>query len=146
MATGRWSGRVGEELKKSLLEIYALAVCFAMIVCFVISLGAALYSIVGIASPEFTMNSYTYSRYQSNDNYWLSRGEKYLDKGTRMNRPSEDELTRQRQEGYRLAAVSERRDGFQTLAKAIIILLINTVAFFIHWRIAGRARQMGIAA
>ncbi len=116
-----------------------------MIVCFVISLGAALYSIVGIASPEFTMNSYTYSRYQSNDDYWLSRVEKYLDKRKRINRPSEDELTKQRQEGYRLAAISERRDSFQTLAKAIIILIINLVVFFIHWRIAGRARQMGIA-
>jgi hypothetical protein len=68
-------------LKKSLLEIYALAVCFATIVCFVISLGVALYKIVEIINPEFTMNSYEYKRYQSNDAYWQSRIDYYQNKG-----------------------------------------------------------------
>jgi len=132
-------------LKKSLLEIYALAVCFATIVCFVISLGVALYSVVEIANPEFTMNSYQYNRYQSNDAYWLSRVDDYRNKEKEMQRPSEDELTKQRQEGYRLAIISEKRDGFQGLTKTAIILLIDTVVFLIHWRIARRARETNIA-
>ena len=131
-------------MKKSLLEIYALAVCFATIVCFVISLGVALYSVVEIANPEFTMNSYQYNRYQSNDAYWLSRVEDYRNKEKEMQRPSEDELTKQRTEGYRLAVISEKRDGFQGLTKTAIILLINTVVFLIHWRIARRSRETNI--
>ena len=132
-------------MKKSLLEIYALAVCFATIVCFVISLGVALYSIVEIAKPEFTMNSYQYNRYQSNDAYWLSRLNDYGNKEKEMQRPSEEELTKQRTEGYRLAVISEKRDGFQGLTKTAIILLIDTVVFLIHWRIARRARETNIA-
>ncbi len=132
-------------MKKSLLEIYALAVCFATIVCFVISLGVAIYSIVEIINPEFTMNSYEYKRYQSNDAYWLSRVDDYRNKEKEMQRPSEDELTKQRTEGYRLAVISEKRDGYQGLTKTGIIILINILVFFIHWRIARRARETNIA-
>jgi len=36
---------------KSKLEIYALAVCFASIVCLIISIGIAGYSIIEITAP-----------------------------------------------------------------------------------------------
>lgn len=124
-------------MKKSLLEIYALAVCFATIVCFVISLGVALYSVIEIVNPEFTMSSYQFNRYQSNDAFW----EDYRNREKEMPKPSENELTKQRTEGYRLAVISEKRDGFQGLTKTAIILLINTVVFLIHWRIARRSRE-----
>ncbi|MCJ7603021.1 MAG: hypothetical protein MUO63_16170 [Desulfobulbaceae bacterium] len=132
-------------MNKSLLEIYALAVCFATIVCFVISLGVAIYSIVEIINPEFTMNSYEYKRYQNNDAYWLRRVDDYRNKEKEMQRPSEDELTKQRTEGYRLAVISEKHDGYQGLTKTGIIILINILVFFIHWRIAQRARETNIA-
>jgi hypothetical protein len=132
-------------MKKSLLEIYALAVCFATIVCFVISLGVAIYSIIEIINPEFTMNSYEYKRYQSNDAYWLSRVDDWRNKEKEMQRPSEDELTKQRTEGYRLAVIAEKRDGYQGITKTAIVILINIVVFFIHWRIAKRSRETSIA-
>jgi len=132
-------------MKKSLLEIYALAVCFATIVCFVVSLGVAIYSIIEIINPEFTMNSYEYKRYQSNDAYWLSRVEDYRNKEKEMQRPSEDELTKQRTEGYRLAVIAEKRGGYQGITKTAIVILINIVVFFIHWRIARRSRETNIA-
>jgi len=132
-------------LKKSLLELYALAVCFAAILCFVIAFGVGVYSVIEITNPEFTMNSYEYKRYQSNDAYWLSRVEDYRNKGKEMQRPSEDELTKQRQEGYRLAVIAEKRGGFQVLTKTIIILLIDAVVFLVHWRVARRARETNIA-
>ncbi len=132
-------------MKKSLLEIYALAVCFATMVCFVIALGVALYSFIEIANPEFTMNSYQYYRYQSNDAYWLSKINDYQNKDKEMKRPPEDELTRERKEGYRLAIISERRDGFQGVTKTAIIILIDTVVFLIHWLIARRARESSTA-
>ena len=128
-------------MKKSLLEIYALAVCFITIVCFVISLGVALYSIVEIANPEFAMNSYQYSRYQSNNAYWLSISSLNDYRNKEMQRPSEEELTKQRTEAYRLAVILEIRDGYQGLTKTTIIFLIAIVVFFIHWRIARSARE-----
>ena len=131
-------------MKKSLLEIYALAVCFATIVCFVIALGIALYSVVEITNPEFTMNSHIYRQYQSNDAYWQQNRYSYATKEQEGQKPSEAELTKERTESYRLALISEKRDGFQGLTKTGIIILIDIIAFFIHWRMAQRARETNI--
>jgi hypothetical protein len=131
-------------LKKSLLEIYALAVCFATIVCFVISLGIALYSIVEIVNPEFTMKSYEYDQYQSNDAYWQRHSGEYWNKEKGPQRPSEDELTKKRKESYQLAIIAEKRSGLQGLTKTAIIILIDTVVFLIHWCIARRARETSL--
>lgn len=54
-------------MKKSVLEIYALAVCFfSVICCFMFSLGFAAYAVVRIARPDFTMDRWQYRKYQSN--------------------------------------------------------------------------------
>ncbi len=47
-------------MKKSILEIYALAVCFAAIVCSAIALGFAIYNVIEIMNPEFTMSAHEY--------------------------------------------------------------------------------------
>ena len=54
-------------MKKSILEIYALAVCFVALVCFVIALGIGVYDLIQIANPVFTINAYEYNRHQSNE-------------------------------------------------------------------------------
>ena len=61
---GRVSGLI---MKKSILEIYALAVCFVALVCFVIALGIGVYDLIQIANPVFTINAYEYDRHQSNE-------------------------------------------------------------------------------
>ena len=52
-------------MKKSILAIYALAVCFVALVCFVIALGIGVYDLIQIANPVFTINAYEYDRHQS---------------------------------------------------------------------------------
>ena len=54
-------------MKKSILEIYALAVCFVALLCFVIALGIGVYDLIQITNPEFTLNAYEYERHQSNE-------------------------------------------------------------------------------
>jgi hypothetical protein len=129
-------------MKKTILEIYALAVCFVSIICFVVCLGVAGYSLVQIAKPDFTMRSYDFDNYQSNDTYWKKKegcgGCSKEDKPTI--RPSESELTKQRTEAFSLEKASEQRDGEQTLVKTLIIMLVDALAFLIHWRIARSAR------
>jgi hypothetical protein len=39
---------------KSLVEIYALAVCFFAIICFVIALGIGVYDIIELSNPELS--------------------------------------------------------------------------------------------
>lgn len=132
-------------MKKSILEIYALAVCFATIVCFVVALGIALYDVIQIARPEFTLSSHVYNRHQSNDAFWNSSSQ-YDSREKDKKRPPEKELTNRRMESYQQALQSERRDAFQGITKATIVIFIDIVFFIIHWRIAKRAREANTAA
>lgn len=131
-------------MKKSLLEIYALAVCFTTIVCFIIALGFAIYDAIQIATPEFTLSSYEYKRHQNNDEFWKSYHCGYENRERQMQRPSEEILTQQRLESYPLVIKAERRDAFHSLTISTIILIINVVVFLVHWGIARRARETNI--
>jgi len=48
----------------------------------------------------------------------------YDNKDKEMQRPSEEELTKQRLESYRLSIKSEKRDAVQSLTTSLIILII----------------------
>jgi ABC-type uncharacterized transport system YnjBCD permease subunit len=50
------SAKIGGELKTTILEIYALAVCFVTVVCFAIALGIGMYDVVQISIPQITTN------------------------------------------------------------------------------------------
>jgi len=124
----------GETVKKSLLEIYALAVCFVTVVCFVIALGIGLYDMVELAFPEFSLSSYEYERHQS-DEAFMRRWPK--DK----KRPPEGEITKLREESYQTELRKEQRSAMQSLVQILIVLVIDVVVFFVHWRLAKRARE-----
>ena len=131
-------------MKKTGLEIYALAVCFVAIVCLVIASGVALYSAVEIAAPQFTMSGYNYNQYQSNDAFWTSCGpgiRSCASGGKNRERPTESELTNLRNTAFASALATEQRDGAQTLLKSAIFLLVATVIFTIHWYLAKRVRS-----
>ena len=131
-------------MKKSILEIYALAVCFATVVCFVIALGIAIFDVIQIASPEFTLSSHEYDRHQSNDAFWSNCNQYDADKKDKK-RPADEELAKRRLESYRQVIQAERRDAFQGITKALIIIIIDIVFFIVHWRIARRAREANTA-
>ena len=129
-------------MKRNLLEVYALAVCFVTVICFVIASGIGLYSIVGIANPEFTLSAWMYERHQSNDAFWQTNAPPFMPGSERENkpRPPEAELTQQRQASYTLAIKSEQRGSLQTLTKAAIVIFIDLIIFGAHWRVARRSR------
>lgn len=128
-------------MRRSVLEIYALAVCFVTVVCLIVSLGIGIYSIVEVANPAFTLDSHDFLRHQSNDAYWSNPPMIPLDdKGNRI-RPPEQELTRQRLESYTRALRIEQRGGLQTLTKVFIVILIDLIVFGVHWRLGRRARN-----
>lgn len=122
-------------MKKSIIEIYALAICFVTVVCLVIALGVGIYDLVEIGNPEFTISSYEYKRHQSNESFIRKDCEK--DKEI----PSDEEITRQRLESYQHTLSIEQRNAFQSLTLVIIIVILGIIVFFIHWRIAKRARN-----
>jgi hypothetical protein len=124
---------------KSKLEIYALAVCFAAVVCLVISISIAGYSIIQIAQPDLTIHSYKFDKYQTNQRFWESRQSCSKDKVS-MKKPAEVELTEQRLEALRIELNGEKRNGLQGLIHALMFVVVGAVTLFLHWRIAKKAR------
>ena len=135
-------------MKKSVLEIYALAVCFFTLICFVIALGIGIYNLIRLVNPEFTLNAYEYERHQSNGAFRDSPGMELL-RNTRGLAParsaevpetSDEELTRQREQSYRNVLSAEQRRATQSLTMVGIVIFIDSLMFAIHWLLARKAR------
>ena len=124
---------------KSKLEIYALSVCFASVICLVISVGIGGYSLVQIITPELTIRSYNYNQFLTNDVFWKSV-KSCSNKEKERKRPRNEVLTKQRLEAYSIELKSEKREGLQTLIRCIIFVLVSCVTIAIHWKIALRSR------
>lgn len=127
-------------MRKTILEIYALAVCFFTVACFVVVLGIALYDVVQIAAPEFTFNAYQYERYQSNQTFRESPtgGVLYRNEKKEL---TQEEITQRRKAEYAQALQAEKRNGEQSLLRMCIIMFVDALAFLVHWQIAKGARQ-----
>ncbi len=130
-----------EEIVRSKLEVYALAVCFAAVVCLVISAGIGGYAIIRIIQPQLTLEKWHYEQHQSNDAFWQSRRYGTTEDRKLEGRPTEDELTKRRVESFARALTAERRYGMQTLIQSAMFFLAGAISLFVHWRIARRARQ-----
>ncbi len=124
---------------KNKLEIYALSVCFAAVVCIIISAGIAGYSVFSVITPELTMSGYSYDKFQSNEAYWKSKGSCSKEEKPEV-KPSEEELTKQRTEALAIAITAEKREGFQSLIRCFMFLLVSGITLIIHWKIAKNAR------
>ena len=127
-------------VKRTFIELYALAVCFINILIGSIAVGIIIYGAVSVISPELTLSSWEYSKYQSNDEFIASRPdtETFSDKFKNM---SVQEISRERDVAYRLALKAEQRDGTQSIIRFFIVLLIQIILFIVHWRLAQRQRS-----
>jgi hypothetical protein len=122
-------------MKKTLLEVYALAVCFVTITCFAISLGVGIYDVIELNAPEFTMKSCDYEKHQTNENFSRNWDEEKRQKF------SEERITKLREDSYQVAIEKEKRDAIQSLLQILIIISIDTIIFLIHWLIARKSRN-----
>ena len=96
---------------RPLIQIYALAVCFTTMMCFVVALGVALYDMVQIIAPSFTLQYY--QPYESNDAFL----QYYPDK---KERPGH-EITQLREQGLTTALQGERRTALQSVVFMLLL-------------------------
>jgi hypothetical protein len=131
-------------MKKSLLEIYGLAVCFITMACFVIFFGIAAWDIVKLSKPEFTVASTIWGWHQTDETYkeHLVEQHRWGEKKAAYVPPVGPALTEAREKSFSNELRSERRDGAQDLVRSLIVMLIDLAAFALHWKIAARARQI----
>jgi hypothetical protein len=113
-------------MKRSAIQIYALAVCFATLMCLVVSLGIGLYDGVQMAFPGFTLSAW--QPYESNSQYVLFWPDK-------KDLPDE-QITKLRENAYRDALYGERHAAMQSLVFVSILLLIDIVVYAVHWKLA----------
>ncbi len=128
-------------MKKTILEIYALAICFISIIFLLINISEGVYNVIGIFNPELTMPSYKYEYLQSNERY---RNHCCNSKGDGKKNKSDEEITKLRMENYNIELRSESRSKMQSLIRNIIYIFLSGIVLVIHWRISKSARGASI--
>ena len=157
-------------MKKTLLEIYALAVCFAAMICISISSGIILYDVVQMNYPEATIESYRLdmpfypppppppvvmqrsgSATASAVNVDALPPEVLnpeppkvwggqLFTGQPVEALSEQEIENREKERIEDALKNEQNDARRSLIRMLIILFVSSFVFLIHWRLAKRCQ------
>lgn len=126
-------------MKRTALEIYALAVCFVCVFAIVANVAQAVYAIFEINSPEITTRRDFETRATlSNDSYWKWVGPSG-DKTVTV-RPPEDELTKRRLELRAERLSEESNEGKGHLVSSLIYIFCLAIVLAFHWVLAKRAR------
>ena len=123
-------------MKRTIGAIYAYAVCFVVLICFAITLGIAMYDVIGIFNPKFTMNSWDLPRLLSNEKYCSSIPATSAPEVCKSN--NQAEITKARLEAYQHELDNEVFSDKQSLVRCLIVLLIDLMLFIPHWRMARR--------
>ena len=138
-------------MPRSLIAIYAAAVCFAAAVCMSIAAGVTLYSIVRVAAPQLTSGMYQNLAQLPPPNASAVRivPNSYVPPpGVYMPPPppplTTSQLAENREAALRSALVTERSSGTRSLILWAITLLVSAVAWLLHWRILRDARATAV--
>jgi len=115
-------------MKRNIFEVYALAVCFIAVLILIIATGIGIYDLIEISFPEFTITSYLYNEYSSN--------EKYIQNNPRIKNLSEEEITSKRESKWNDVIENERRNGYQSIIQVLIFIIISILVFTVHWLFA----------
>ena len=129
-------------MKKPIMEIYALAVCFVCVAFSAIFITVAVYSGIEVAYPKFTLSAREYQTYQSDANF-LENKLRFLpaNRTSVYENMTPQELTAARNSGFQSALDSERRSGWQGVLRSLIAIVILAPIFALHWKLARRTRR-----
>jgi hypothetical protein len=121
-------------MKKSLVEIYAMSICFVMVIVFCFSFVSAVVNFVEYHNPTMALPDYYIEKYSSNEAYtrnWAKdKRAKYTD----------DEITAQREAARESALSAEKLGAKQDILEAVVTLFVSAIFFVIHWILAARWR------
>ena len=128
-------------MKTNIFLIYAYLVCFVTLSCGAIFTGIILYDIVEISVPEFMMSEVDKQKYLDEQNYIETKKIQPDDKKNTHEIYSDEEITEIRTWDYKSAIDRERNNAIKSIIQSLIVLVIDLVLFFVHWRVAERARE-----
>ena len=123
-------------MKKNLLALYALGLCFVLAASLAIVFSMLLYDLLELNFPELTLPARIHERHQSDELFLLSLGS---EEGVLKKKQfSKARLSKLRKESYRAALLSEQRAAKQSLMRGAITIFVSSLLFWIHWRLARR--------
>jgi len=124
-------------VNKQPLEIYGLSVCFISTACLTIFSGILLYSITELAFPQLMQNAplpYSFpaevevtppQKSAQGVNPFISK--KTIDHSQRISSKSHLSYA--------------RASAIRSIIRSLIAILVTSLVFFIHWRLAKHARN-----
>lgn len=129
-------------MKTNILLVYAYLVCFVTVSCGAVYTGIVLYDIVEISVPEFMISEYDKQTYLNNENF-IENSYIYSDTGatSKYDGYTDEKITQLRENALQAIVDQERHQAIKSIIQSIIVLLIASVLFFVHWRIAQKVRD-----
>ena len=119
-------------MKKSLVEIYGMLVCFITVVVFIFAICSALYNLVRLSNPQLTLDGYQYEIHQSNNQFVQHRKD--------LQKKTQKQITALRKETYAIALKGEKRIAARELIRESIVIFVSIILYIFHWKIAQKAR------
>lgn len=107
--------------ERTVLSIYAGAVCFIMVMCFTVALSITVYDVVSYNFPQLTVD-------EREQLYILAPGFE-MSKGT-GEKPTRAEMI-----------ASEKRGALRDIVKYSIVMAVNIIVFVLHWLLLRRRRN-----
>ena len=122
-------------MKKSLVEIYAMVICFIMALVFFVSFIIVVVNYVEYRNPAMAVSDYyDIEKYSSNDEYT-----RYWKKD-KLAKYTDDAITAEREAGFERVLNAERLKAKKYILYSIVMLFVATVFFVIHWMLAAKWR------
>ena len=128
-------------MKRTLIEIYALAVCFFTVACLIIVLGIASWDLVQKTNPEFTINSKTYEDHLDNDSYLNRSCYKCKEKLNAEKELTAEQITKERKKSWQRNLDMEARSATQSFFQLLIIIILDIILFSFHWFLAKKNNE-----
>ena len=124
-------------MRKNLIELYALLVCFASIFIVIVNAATGLYAGVRAAKPTLTMDGYSYQRSLSDEAFIQSWPQQ-------TPKPDPKDVPALRRGAYAQALEIEFRSGLNTLISSLMYVAAAGIVFGLHWRLAQRQQTMPV--
>ncbi len=128
-------------MKHTILELYAYLVCFVSLSCGAIFLQVGVYSLVEISAPGFMLSDEQVQKHRDNETFATSHYKSDI-----YEILTDEQIAADRVESLVIAIGEERKSAGKRLIGAVIVIFINIVVFFVHWRVGRKATKEVLAA
>jgi len=132
-------------MPRTVLQMYAAAVCFVSVACLAIALGTVAYSAVGVLFPSVTVHPMsTFPPPPMPPNPLLEGARGTAAEAVAPPRPTPEEEARNRAMAYENAIRFEVADSRRSLLRWGIAAIIAGLLFLAHWKLLVReSRRLG---